>query len=272
MPVFCEECPEECPDRNRVAAKGRICAQCVIRTGRPNPPESSSEEVKRRKRELYALKPKPIALRPDRILYPYPTPVEKNTAYIAGKAAFDAEFREISKVYPERKITISVVAHSYGSKVTFNQKCCDGSLVGGKKKGVYRKFKIVRLDVKHDIACWRGLLLDERNALSFHQGSEVFISENPYIADHVEEQLHLHVQSLESSDEKITLLQSIAGNGGCMSAGPFRVGVRFIVHEEDGSLPLPRAIFRDAIPPGMPNFHDVVDTAKPRAVKRKVSD
>ena len=109
----------------------------------------------RRMRELVALKPKPIPLpRPDRSLYPFPTPVEKNTAYIAGKAAFDAEFREISKVYPERKITISVVAHSNSSRVTFNQECCDGSLVGGKKKGVYRKFKIVRLDVKHDIACW----------------------------------------------------------------------------------------------------------------------
>ena len=271
MPSFCEECP----DRIRVRAKGRICAHCVIRLDRKNPPSRNEEEL-RRQRELYALKPKPIPLprpdHPDRILYPFPTPVEKNTAYIAGKAAFDAEFREISKVYPERKITISVVAHSNSSRVTFNQECCDGSLVGGKKKGVYRKFKIVRLDVKHDIACWRGLLKDERNALSFHQGSEVFLSENPYIADHVEEQLHLHVQSLESSDEKITLLQIKAGNGGCMSDGPYRVGVRFIVHEEDGSLPLPRAIFRDGIPPGMPNFHNVVDMAKPRAVKRKVSD
>ena len=232
MPVFCEECL----DRNRVAAKGRICAHCVIRLDRKNPPES--EEVKRRRLELEALKPKPIPLpRPDRILYPFPTPVEKNTAYIAGKAAFDAEFREISKVYPERKITISVVAHSNSSRVTFNQECCDGSLVGGKKKGVYRKFKIVRLDVKHDIACWRGLLLAERNALSFHQGTEVFFSENIHLADHVEEQLHLHVQSLESSDEKITLLQIKAGNGGCMSDGPYRVGVRFIVHKLSFSVP-----------------------------------
>ena len=79
-----------------------------------------------------------------------------------------------------------------------------------------------------------------------------------------------------------------------MTAGPFRVGVRFIVHEEDGSFSLSRAIFRDAIPEGTPNFHDavepvnviggddgndlvenrhdVVEPAKPRAVKRKVSE
>ena len=204
--------------------------------------------------------------------YHLPTTVEKNATYITGKAAFDAEFRGISEVYPERKVTISVVVHSDSSSVSFNKECCDGSLVGGKKKSGHRKFKIVRLDFKHGIACWRGLRTDECRALGVHQGSEVFFSDNRYLAEHVEEKLHLHVQSLESSDEKITLLQSRVGNGGCMSAGPFRVGVRFIVHEEDGSLPLPRAIFRDAIPPGMPNFHDVVDTAKPRAGKRKVSD
>ena len=110
----------------------------------------------------------------------------------------------------------------------------------------------------------------------------------------MEEELHLHVQSLELIDKKITLLQSRAGNGGCMTAGPFRVGVRFIVHEEDGSLPLSLTIFRDAIPEGMPNFHNVVEPvnvisgddgndhvknchnvmepAKPRAVKCKVSE
>ncbi len=86
----------------------------------------------------------------------------------------------------------------------------------------------------------------------------------------MEKELHLHVQSLESSDKKILLLQSRAGNGGCMTAGPFRVGVQFIVHKEDGSLRLPGAIFGDAIPEGMPNFHNVVEPAKPRAIKRKV--
>ena len=241
----------ECPDRIKVARKGRICANCVIHTGRPNPPSRNEEEM-RRNRELQALQP--LALRPDWILYPFPTTVEKNAAYIAGKAAFDAEFHGISKAYPERKVTISVAVHSEASKVSFNQECCDGSLVGGKKKSGYRKFKIVLLDFKHEVACWRGLLADESRAISVHQGSEVFFLANPYIADHVEKELHLHVQSLESSDKKITLLQSRAGNGGCMTAGPFRVGLRFIIHEEDGSLPLSGAIFRESIPEGMPNF------------------
>jgi hypothetical protein len=159
-----------------------------------------------------------------------------------------------SDLYPERKVTISVVVHSKASSVNFKHECCNGSLVGGKKKSGYRKFKIVLLDFKHEVACWRGLLADERRAISVHQGSEVFFSANPYIADHVEKELHLHVQSLESSDEKITLLKSRAGNGGCMTAGPFWVGLRFIIHEEDGSLPLSGAIFRESIPEGMPNF------------------
>ena len=258
MPSSCEECP----DRIKVALKGRICANCVIHTGRQNPPSRTEEEKRCR-----------LALpRPDWIVYPFPTTVEKNAAYIAGMAAFDAEFHGISEVYPERKVTISVVIHSGASSVSFKQECCDGSLVDRKKRSGYRKFKIVLLDFKHEIACWRGLLADERRAISVHQGSKVFFSDNRYLAKHVEEELHRHVQSLELTDKKITLLQSRAGNGGCMAAGPFRVGVRFIVHEEDGSFSLSRAIFWDAIPEGTPNFHNVMDPAKPRAVKRKVSD
>ncbi len=284
MGTYCLECPDRIdikPKRTRM--KGDICADCVIRTGRPNPPRQL--ETKETNRRIAGM---------EATAYHLPTTVEKNAAYITGKAAFDAEFRGISEVYPERKVTISVVVHSDSSSVSFNKECCDGSLVGGKKKSGYRKFKIVRLDFKHGIDCWRGLWTDKRQTLSVHQGSEVFFSDNRYLAEHVEEKLHLHVQSLELFDEKITLLQSRVGNGGCMSAGPFRVGVRFIVHEEDGSLPLPRAIFRDDIPEGMPNFnyvvepvnvisgddgnnlvenrHDVVEPAKPRAVKRKVSE
>jgi hypothetical protein len=41
------------------------------------------------------------------------------------------------------------------------------------------------------------LYAQRNHSLSFHQGTEVFFSENIHLADHVEEQLHLHVQSLE---------------------------------------------------------------------------
>ena len=87
-----------------------------------------------------------------------------------------------SDLYPERKVTISVVVHSKASSVNFKHECCNGSLVGGKKKSGNWKFKIVRLDFKHGIACWRGLRKDERRALSVHQGSEVFFSDNRYLA------------------------------------------------------------------------------------------
>ena len=209
----------------------------MTRTGRPNPPCRTEEQTRNRK-------PQPIRrkVQTEAIAYHVPTTVEEKAPYITGKAAFDAKFRRLSEMYPERKVTISVVVHSEASSTSFKDECCDGSLVGGKKKSGHQKFKIVCLDIKHGITCWKGLRTDERRALSVHQGSEVVISDNRYLAEHVEEELHIHVQSLELIDEKITLLQSRAGNGGCMTAGPVRVGVRFIVNEEDGSLPFSLAI------------------------------
>ena len=128
MGSFCEEYLDRIKP-NRVGKKGHICADCVIRMGRPNPPAQTEEQTHNRKGQ-----PHRLALCPDPIACPLPTTVEENAAYIAGKAAYNAEFHGISKVYPERKVTISVVIHSEASLVSFKQECCDGSLVGGKKE------------------------------------------------------------------------------------------------------------------------------------------
>jgi hypothetical protein len=128
MGSFCEECPDRIKP-NRVGKKGRICADCAICTGRPNPPARTEEQTHNRKG-----RPRCLALRPNPIACPLPTTLEENAAYIAGKAAFDAKFRGISEVYPERKVTISVAVHSEASSVSFKQECCNGSLVGKKKR------------------------------------------------------------------------------------------------------------------------------------------
>jgi hypothetical protein len=130
---------KECPDRiklSKVGKKGRICADCVSRTGRPNPlaqmkkqrcnrkPQRNgkgrTEEQNRERRRARCL-----ALRPSPIAFPLPTTVKENATYIAGKAAFDAEFRGITEAYPERKVPISVVVHSKATLVIFKQECCD---------------------------------------------------------------------------------------------------------------------------------------------------
>jgi hypothetical protein len=81
----------ECPDRiiaKRIRTKGFICGDCVIRTGRPNPPHRTEEETPNRK-------PQPICrkVRTEAIAFYVPTTVEENAAYITGKAAFDEKFR-----------------------------------------------------------------------------------------------------------------------------------------------------------------------------------
>jgi hypothetical protein len=290
MPTFCGLCEDQ-KNPTQVRGSGRICSACSIRTGKQNPRRKGKTEEQKdrdnerkrqyraaqtdaiireneRKRQKRAAKRK--ANRPDTERDPLPAELE--SAYNEGKAAFDAEFDKILQVYPERMVTISAVAHSSSSEKSFNQECVEGSLVGGKKKGKHRRFKIVRRVFKGDTECWRGLLAGERRQLSFHQGSEIYISDNKKLAEHVEKQLHTYLKSLEKRDSKYTLLQTEEGKGGCMGTGQFRVGVRFIVHKEDGSFQLPGAIFRDAIG-DMPNYHDVEEpAAKPRAVKRKVSE
>ena len=84
--------------------------------------------------------------------------------------------------------------------------------------------------------------------------------------------MHRYIKSLEKTDVNIKLLQIVEGNGGAGVLGPFRVGLNFIVVEEDGSLPLRGAILGKNIPKGMPNKADLKPAAAPRALKRKVSD
>ena len=275
MPSFCKLCEDQV-NPTRVYCKGGICLACSIRTGIPRTGRRKrrrEEKDRENERQRQARAAKREANRPDtESVHPDPLPAELESAYNEGKAAFDAEFDKILQVYPERMVTISVVVHSSSSSTNFNRECVDGSLVGGKKKGKHRRFKIVRRVSKGETECWRGLRAKERRQLSSHQGSEIYISDNKKLTEHVEKQLHTYLKSLEKRDSKYTLLQTVDGNGGCMGTGQFRVGLRFIVHQEDGSLQLPGAIFHDAIG-DMPNYHDVKKpAAKPRAVKRKVSE
>ena len=120
--------------------------------------------------------------------------------------------------------------------------------------------------------CWRGLGLAERQAISYGIPSELFISDNQELAEFIEDKLHRYMKSLEKTDINIKLLQIVEGNGGARALGPYRVGLNFIVFEEDGSLPLRGAILGENIPKGMPNKADLKLAAAPRALKRKVSN
>ena len=80
----------------------------------------------------------------------------------------------------------------------------------------------------------RGLGAAERREIIYGVPSELFISDNQELAEFIEDKLHRYMKSLEKTDDNIKLLQIVEGNGGARALGPYRVGLNFIVFEEDG--------------------------------------
>jgi len=62
----------------------------------------------------------------------------------------------------------------------------------------------------------------------------------------------------------VRLLQVRPGSGGCQGKPPYKVGAHFIVHKQDGNLPL-GAILKSEIPPGTAHISE-----KPASKKRSL--
>ena len=173
-------------------------------------------------------------------------------ALTKAKEEFDAKLLAIKTLLPNREVIPSITLHGEGSSKTFPMECVSGSLVGGRHaNGVHRA---------------------ERRGITYGLPLELFISDNQELAEFIEDKLNRYTKSLEKTDVNIKLLQIVEGNGGARALGPCRVGLNFIVFDEDGSFPLRGAIPGKNIPKGMPNKADLKPAAAPRAVKRKVSD
>ena len=261
-----------------------MCGDCVKRTGVKNPlkpprprilqngkDRNENRDAKRAAKKLEKKIKKAALIGID---YSSPTEAEKVAAFTKAKVDFDAKFLAVKMLFPDRKVIASITLHSEGSSKPFLVECVDGSLVGGKyRNGKHGRFPIVMTETMTDgTKCWRGLLAAERRAISYGVPSELFLSENDELAEFVEENLHRNVNSLVTTGVNIKHLQFEEGNGGAHCLGPYRVGLNFIVLEEDGSLPLRGAILWENIPKGMPNKADLKPAASPRALKRKVSD
>ena len=191
-------------------------------------------------------------------------------AFAESKKTFLAKLNVVKSKYSAEEIVNSIVIHAEESTYTFNEECCRGSLVGGPSKdGVPRRNKIMMTDTFNGVECWRQLNATERRKLGTDEGSLIFFSVNKRLAHDVEEYLHHFVLSLGETDDKISLLQTKAGNGESKAPGPYRVGVHFIVRNVDGSFSIPGAILGSEIPVGMKNIGEL---KPPAARKRKVSD
>ena len=255
--------------------KDRLCGGCVKRTCVKNPPLPGQSMVNR-DAKLAAVKLETRIVKAALIGIDYrgPTEAEKDAAFTKAKEEFDAKLLVVKTLLPDRDVMSSITLHGERSSKTFPMECVSGSLVGGPlKNGVHRRFPIVMTEMMTDgTKCWRGLGAAERREISYGVPSELFISDNQELAEFIEDKLHRYMKSLEKTDDNIKLLQIVEGNGGARALGPYRVGLNFIVFEEDGSLPLRGAILGKNIPKGMPNKADLKPAAAPRALKRKVSN
>ena len=82
------------------------------------------------------------------------------------------------------------------------------------------------------------------------------------LAEHVEEYLHLYVLSIQEK-EPIRLLQRFAGQGGCQSGGPYKVGMKVFNCDKNGKLPHD-LIWRDDLPPNVPYFEVNIKKCEPK--------
>ena len=127
-----------------------------------------------------------------------------------------------------------------------------GLSFGSKKQG-----SIVKLEHHDGATYWRILDPNERKFIGPDAVDIYDATTSKIIANHVEWQVQLHVRDVLPDNGK--LLQVKPGSGGCQGLPPYKVGARFIVHKQDGNLPL-GAILKSKIPPGTAHISEKSDS------------
>jgi hypothetical protein len=111
---------------------------------------------------------------------------------------------------------------------------------------------------------WKIMKEQLTGVTSITMSVSLYATTSKIIANHVEWQVQLHVRDVLPDNGK--LLQVKPGSGGCQGLPPYKVGARFIVHKQDGNLPL-GAILKSEIPPGTAHISE-----KPASKKRSLMD
>jgi len=145
-------------------------------------------------------------------------------------ASFETLLARTQAKHSARNITASIFEHS-GQAVRSNI----ASLIGD---GAYSKNRmpgLMKTGFYANGARWWGCLnTNERKDIAPSATLVYGVGDSITLAKHVEHGLHMHVLDQKGCGG-VFLLQRIAGRGGPMAGGPYKIGVRFIVHEEDGS-------------------------------------
>jgi hypothetical protein len=167
----------------------------------------------------------------------------------------------IKKDNPERNITASIFVASEGRGHSVIHEGRESSLsqISGKDN---RKQSIVKLVDRDGVTYWRNLNGNERRYIGNDATCLYDAKTSKIIANHVEWEVQLHVQN--DLPDNVKLLQVKPGTGGCQGEPPYKVGVRFIVHDKHGNLPL------DAIPKrGIPSGTEHISEAEKHASKKQ---
>ena len=163
---------------------------------------------------------------------------------------------------PGRHVSTSIFVASEGG----------GHLVvhEGRKSTLYqlssglRTGSIVKLENHDGVTYWNCLDKNERKTIGPDAVDIYDATSSKVIANHVEWQVQLHVRDV--LPDNVMLLQVKPGAGGCQGKPPYKVGARFIVHDEHGNLPL-GAILKSEIPSGTTHISE-----KPASRKRSLMD
>ena len=156
--------------------------------------------------------------------------VEAKAAAVASAISlFDAELAHARQQYPNRVLSCNVFGASTGSQ--------GYSIVqeGNTSTLTERGYDIPAIVAPSSSLSrgWRALSGPERRDLGPPAATVFDAGLSKEMSKHVEHQLQLHVEQLPG----IKPLWRVPGAGGPKGIPPYCVGVRFIPHEEDGSLP-----------------------------------
>jgi hypothetical protein len=126
------------------------------------------------------------------------------------------------------------------------------------------KISIVKLKNRDGATYWRNLDPNERKFIGPDAVDIYDATTSKIIANHVEWQVQLYVRDF--LPDNVMLLQVKPGSGGCQGLPPYKVGLRFIMHDKYGNLPL-GAILKSEIPSGTAHISE-----KPASKKRSLTD
>ena len=181
---------------------------------------------------------------------------DRFAAFKQAYPEYQKEVRRVQEANPGSPLLISVCLYGTHRSRSFKEEVLSSSLTGNKKSVP----SIVMIEGTGSDKYWRQLSYGEMRLLCDIPGICVYEYSGtdlkrdlPDLAAHVEYSLQ-HIVAhrvITKNDQRIIPLQRVPGQGVSKGVAPFKVGLRIIVLNKDGSLKLKGATFQRNIPYGI---------------------